>query len=253
MPFFLRASLLAAALWSGCGAALADEVVSESRSVDARTTRINLDGIVNLTLKQGPVASLTLHGEKRYLQKVSVSQQGELLQIGSDIRGSHPGKIELRAELTLPALRELVSAGVGGADVSGFGGEELRLALDGAGAMKVAANYRNISAKLGGVGNLSIAAGRSDSVDLNLRGAGKIDISGQSKTLHAQLGGVGGLDAQQLQADAVDLNITGIGSATVYAKNSANVTLSGLGSANVYGKPASRNARSRGMGSISWN
>lgn len=253
MHFFLRATMLAAALWNGGGAALADEIVSESRSVDVRATRINLDGIVNLKLKQGPVASLTLYGEKRYLQKVSLSQQGELLQIGSDIRASHPGKIELRAELTLPAVRELVSAGVGNTEVSGFSGDQLRLALDGAGAMKVAANYRNISAKLGGVGNLSIAAGQCDNVDLNLRGAGKIDISGQSKTLHAQLGGVGGLDAQQLLADAVDLNITGIGDASVYARNSANLKLSGLGSAHVYGKPANRNARTRGMGSISWN
>lgn len=252
MNTFLRMAVLATALCSGTQAALADEIVSETRPVDARATKINLDGLVSLKLKQGPTASLTLYGEKRYLQKVTAIQNGDTLRIDSDIKGTRMNKTELRAELTLPNLRELASNGVGSAEVNGFSGDDLRVALDGAGSVKVASEYKNLSAKLGGVGSMTIKVGSSESVDLNLRGAGQIEISGQSKVLHANLGGVGSLDAQQLKADSVDVNLTGLGSASVYAKNAANMKLSGMGSATVYGKPATRNSSARGMGSVSW-
>lgn len=252
MHKLLRTALLAASLAASAGAALADEVVGERRAVDARAVRVKLDGVVGLKLKQGPGAALTLYGEKRYLDKINVTQSGDTLRIDSALRGVRLGRNELRAELTLPNLRELVSGGVGSAEVDGFSGEELRLALEGAGAVKVKADYRKVSVKLGGVGGMTVDLGRSDDVELKLRGAGQIQISGQSKTLRADLGGIGSLDAQQLQADSVELNLSGLGGATVYARNAARLTLSGMGSATVYGKPATRSAATHGMGGVSW-
>ncbi|WP_295995586.1 DUF2807 domain-containing protein [Rugamonas sp.] len=244
--------MLAAMLACGAHHALADDIGSESRNVDARAVRVNLDGIINLTVKQGAAPALTIYGDKRYFQRVTVTQDGDTLRIDAHLRGLHIGKPDLRAELTLPTLRELVSGGVGTAEVSGFTGDELRLALDGAGAVKVNAHYKNVTAKLGGVGSMQINAGDSDMVNLDMRGAGQIDIAGNSRTLHARLGGVGSLDAQALRADDVDVDMTGLGSASVYAKHSANLKLSGLGSATVYGKPASRSASAHGMGSVTW-
>ncbi|HEV7814834.1 MAG TPA: DUF2807 domain-containing protein [Janthinobacterium sp.] len=249
--------LFAAALMFLCATlgtnANADSQVSESRNIDARTVKIVLDGIVDLKLKQGTSASLVIYGEKRYIDKVRTTQSGDTMQIGSDIRGeAHFGSHQLRAELTLPALQELVSGGVGAADVRGFSGKELALALNGAGAVTVSGNYRNIRARLAGVGGMTVNNGDSDSVDLNLRGAGQIAVTGQSKLLHARLGGIGNLDAEQLHADSVEVEMTGLGSASVYAKNSANLHLSGMGSATVYGNPAKRSASTGGMGSVSW-
>ena len=66
------------------------------------------------------------------------------------------------------------------------------------------------------------------------------------------LGGVGSLDAQQLRAESVDVNMTGLGSASVYARNNANLTLTGLGSATVYGNPVNRKSSARGLGGVSW-
>jgi len=252
MNTFFKAAMLVAALATSANSALAEDSGSESRNVDARAVKVNLDGIINLTVKQGPAATLTIYGDKRYLPRVNVTQNGDTLRIDADLHGLHIGKTDLRAELTLPNLRELVSGGVGSAEVSGFTGDELRLALDGAGAVKVNAHYRNVTARLGGVGSMHINAGDSDNVNLDMRGAGQIDIAGTSKTLHAKLGGVGSLDAQELRADSVDIDMTGLGGASVYAKTSANLKLSGLGSATVYGKPASRSASAHGMGSVSW-
>jgi hypothetical protein len=254
MNKFVNATMMAVALYAGgAGAAQAADIASESRAVDARIVKVVLDGVIDLKLKQGTQPALVISGERRYLPNVVVSRSGETLRIGTDLRGIHVGRPALRAELTLPNLSELVSAGVGSADVQGFSGERIRVALDGAGAVQLQAHYRSVDANLNGAGSMKVDTGLAESVALNLRGAGRMVVSGESRNLRAHLGGVGSLDAQQLKSDSVDVDMTGMGGATVFAKTSANLRLTGLGSATVYGRPASRSTSAHGLGRVNWH
>lgn len=255
MTQLFRAAVLATALCAASGTAMAQQV-SESRTIDARVTKIKLGGVVALQVKQGPTASLTLSGTRKMVDTVTTTQNGDVLTI--DMRkvsfswgGDDDG--EVRAVLTVPNLSMLTSTGVGSATLSGFNGNAITLEQDGAGSVTLNGNYKMVKARLGGVGSMTLAGGTSDEVDLSLRGAGKIAVSGKAKVLKAKLAGVGSLDAKGLQADAVDLDLNGLGGATVTAIQSANVSLSGMGSANVYGKPAQRTSSDRGMGSVSWH
>ena len=255
MNKILGTMMMAAALAVTATPAAADEQMSQQRGIDARVLKVKLGGVIDLRIKQGATPSLVLIGEKRDVARVSVVQSGDTLTIDTENRGWHFGggdRHDVRAELTLPNLNELVSHGVGATDVQGFTGKEVRLTLDGAGSVKITSQYRNVIARLGGVGSMTLNAGDTDQVDLKLRGAGHIAVNGHSKLLRATLGGVGSLDARQLEADAVDLDMSGLGGATVYAKTTANLKLSGLGSATVYGKPGNRSAEARGLGSVSW-
>lgn len=254
MNTFFGTAVMAATL-AISSAASAGEQVTQNRSIDANATKIKLGGIISLKVKQGPTPSLVIIGDKEYVEKVSVSQRGDVISIDTDSPNWRFGKgekRELRAELTMPSLKELNSNGVGSTEVRGFSGDELKVVLDGAGAVNVDSNYKNVVARLSGVGSMTLNPGNSDKVDVKLGGAGHMALNGSSKLLQAQLGGVGSLDAQKLQADAVELDMSGLGGASVFAKTSANLKLSGLGSATVYGKPAKRSAESRGMGSVSW-
>jgi hypothetical protein len=254
MNKFVNATMMAVALYANAAhAAQAADIVSESRAVDARVVKVVLDGVIDLTLKQGAQPGLIISGDPRYLPKVVVIQRGDMLRIGTDLHGIHVGRPQLRAELTLPNLSELVSAGVGSAEVKGFSGDKVRIALDGAGAVHVTSQYRNLNANLNGAGSMTVDTGLAENVDLNLRGAGQMVVSGESRSLRARLGGVGSLDAQQLKSDSVDVDMTGLGGATVYAKTSASLRLTGLGSATVYGQPASRSASARGLGHVNWH
>ncbi|WP_288378502.1 head GIN domain-containing protein [uncultured Massilia sp.] len=245
--FFTALALLAAP-------ALADEVVRESRNVDARVTKVKLGGVVDLVVRQGATPSLVVSGDKRYVQRITTSQRGDTLEIDTeslnDRRGERHDK--LRAELTVPKLSEFSSEGVGASQLTGFSGDSLRVALEGAGAVTLNGNYRSIDARLGGVGGLNLNGVRTERLDLNLGGAGRINVSGESKVLHATLAGVGSLDARELRAETVDLDMSGLGGATVHATQAADVDLSGMGSATVYGKPASRRANTSGMGKVAW-
>lgn len=243
---------LAAFLGLAAPAAAGDKTVLETRQVDGRVVRIRLDGIIDLRLRQGEPASLTLVGERRWLERTSTVQNGDTLHIDTEGRGFKLGGANLRAELTLPALREINSEGVGSTEVSGFTGDDLDLTLEGAGSMKVRCNYKHVSASLGGVGSMNLQGLDNDTVEIDLRGAGYITLGGSTKSLKAQMGGLGGLDARHFNAQSVDLELSGLGNATVSAKDSANLNLSGMGSVTIYGKPLNRNVSVDGLGKVSW-
>lgn len=248
-------AMMATTLTLTTGAALAADLVREARTVDARVTRVKLDGVVDLVVRQGSKPSLVLSGERDDLAQVTTRQRGETLEIDTEHRNNwnfSNRSSRLRAELTVPNLTEFVSEGVGASTVTGFHGDRIVLALDGAGAVTLNGNYRNIDARLGGVGSLTIDAAKAERMDLALRGAGKLAVTGQTRTLNATLAGLGSLDAEKLRAENVDLDMSGLGGATVYASSAIDVNLSGMGSATVYGKPAQRNATAGGMGKVHW-
>jgi len=250
-PFPLIHTLLCWVLCWCAGIVSADET-GENRTVDNRIVKVRLDGIVDLRVRQGSVASLRITGDKRYLDKVTASQSGDTLVLDTDISGVRLSRPSLRADLVLPGLRELVSEGVGSTEVSGFTGDQLDITLDGAGSMKLTAEYRRLRANLGGVGSMHVWVKDSESVELDLRGAGYVTIGGRSKLLRASLGGLGGLNAQQFDADSVNIDLSGLGNATVNARTNLDLNLSGLGSVTVYGKPLNRNVSVDGLGRVSW-
>lgn len=246
---------LALVLCMGAGAALAgpDETVSQSRSLDARIVRVKLEGLVDLTLRHGLTPALVLSGDKDLMARASAATEGDTLTIATEGKAFRWSRRQmLRAELTLPQLRQVSSDSLGMADIQGFRGDELELALEGAGAMKVQCAYRLISARLGGVGSMHIESAGAEGLDLNLSGAGLVTLRGSGKWLKASLNGLGGLDAQQFAVDTVDLDLSGLGNASVRVRENASLNLSGLGSVTVHGRPARRNVNINGLGKVNW-
>lgn len=247
--------LLTFCAWFGSAVAADARQGTETRPVDARVVRVKVEGLVDLKVTQGPVAGLVISGDKDLLVKTTTGQDGDTIIIDTEVNGIQLNRKNhgLRAELTLPALREVSSESVGWTDISGFSGQQLDLKLDGAGSMKVKCDYKVISVVLGGVGSMNIQGGAAtEGIDLNLRGAGYVTLRGGSKWLKADLGGLGGLDAQHFQVDTVNLDLSGLGNATVNARQNATLNVSGLGSVTVHGKPANRSVRVDGLGKVSW-
>jgi hypothetical protein len=235
------------------------DTVSETRPLDERVVRIKLDGIVDVHVRQGSPASMTVRGDRRWVARTSTDQHGDTLNIDTELRSG--GLTErfvvremspLRVDLTLPNLREIRSDSVGSTTVSGFSGEDLDLTHDGAGSMVVQCNYKRLTANLGGIGSMVIQGLNGEGVELNLRGAGSISLAGKGKWLRADLGGLGGLNAQQFAVENVNLDVSGLGNATVTAHQNAVLNLSGMGSVTVYGKPLNRRAEVDGLGKVSW-
>lgn len=253
MKQLIRAVVVGTTLCAAASA-MAQEV-TESRQVNAGANIVHLGGAVSLNMKQGSTPSLVLTGDKELLAKVTVRQDGSTLSIDMEKAQVNWGmgkRQAVRAELTLPSLKEYTSHGVGASTVKGFSGDSLKLSLSGAGSLNGDVNYKRIDADLGGVGSVKLNTGKSERIDLSVGGTGSTTLTGETGMLDAELGGVGSLDAKDLQASSVDLSMSGIGSATVYAKDSAKVELTGLGGATVYGNPPKRSSSATGLGSVKW-
>jgi len=254
MNHMMRLGMTAALLGACAGAAsAAPETATETRTIDARVVRVNLEGVVNLQIRQGANAVLVLKGDPRLVGRTVATQHGDTLSIGLEGRGASLGRSSgVQAELVLPALRAVSSESVGSTTVNGFSGDALKIDLDGAGSMNVSSQFRVITASLGGVGSLRILDADSDSIELDLGGAGFVSVSGRSRSLKAELSGLGGLDAQKCVAESVKVELSGLGNATVNARHSADLELSGMGSVTVFGKPANRKVVVDGLGKVNW-
>lgn len=230
--------------------AFADTMASERRAIDAKVQKVLLDGVVSVTIKQGATPSLVVFAENNQLAYIATEQIGDVMRIGSKRPSGNQTK--LRAEITLPQLQELIAAGVGNSEVTGFSGDTMRLNLKGAGSVSFQGSYKDVQSHLSGVGSLVLNLSNNDNTKFKLSGLGSAVLKGQSKNFRADLLGLGSLDAEHFIADTLDMRVKGMGSATAYAKQSATVNLAGMGSATIYGKPTTRNANRKGMGSISW-
>jgi hypothetical protein len=226
-------------------------LATETRTLTPGIVAIDLNGPIDLVLKQGATPALTVRAEQRMLPKIETIQNGDTLHIDTKGLLLHTNR-SMRVEVTIPALQKLLVSGSGDSKVSGFSGEQLQLALHGSGDVVLNGQYRHINVSVTGSGDLKLDAGTSDNMNLNLTGSGEISTSGQSKVLIAKLTGSGDLNARQLQADTVNLTLHGSGDSSVFAKQSANLTLSGSGDISVYGKPAQRKVNNSGSGEIIW-
>mgnify|MGYP003384473941 CR=1 FL=1 len=228
----------------------AQNVISENRSLDAKVEKLQIDGVVDVQLKQGAVASLLVFGDKDALGKLSTEQTGQLLHIKTAKNFNNKNK--LRAEITLPHLSSLVLNGVGRSEAQGFTGELLQLELKGAGTMQIQGSYKHVISTLSGVGSLNLNLSNNDNTEFKLSGTGSALLRGKSKDFHADLSGLGSLDAQHFEADSLTLRLKGMGSASAFAKKEVTLNLSGMGSATIYGNPPTRSTKKSGMGSVTW-
>ncbi len=247
---FWKTTLCAAFGLAVSCSALADNG-SETRTIDARISKVYLEGTASLELRQGATASLVVSGDKDELKNITTGQSGDTLRIDNE-SGFYLHAPHLHIELTLPSLSQITSSGVGSAQVSGFSGDSLQINVTGTGSVNVTSHYKQVVIHSTGIGSTNVDDGDSDKIEVHAPGAGHVTLVGQTRELVSKLDGVGGLDARDLKADNVTTTLNGVGNVKVYAKKSANMYLHGVGSVTVYGNPAIRNAEVSGFGKINW-
>jgi hypothetical protein len=227
-------------------------VATEKRPLGASVGTVDLSGPINLTLRQGPAASLEVRGEQRLLANVDTTVEGGTLHIGPrGILLRHRQPIEVT--LVLPALEHLNIAGSGDSTVSGFSGERIELNVDGSAGLRFNGRYREIDAGLRGSGEVELTGGNSERVVAEVQGTGRMTLVGASHELHAEITGSGELDARHLRAEDAHLSHHGSGTSAVYASKHVNVELTGSGDVTVYGNPNNRAVSRNGSGSVSFH
>jgi hypothetical protein len=227
------------------------DLESETRPVSGDVEVIDLNGPIDLTLRQGATARLEVKGEQRLLANIDTSSNGDTLHIGTTgMLLYHRQPIQV--VLTLPTLRELHVRGDGDSTVNGFSGDAIEVRMEGRGSLKFNGRFSEVDAVVRGTGEVEMNGGASTKVEATVEGSGKLTVVGSAKQLKAVLAGSGDLSARHMKAGVVDLTMMGSGSAAVNATERLHATLLGTGDIDVYGKPAAREVTINGSGSVSY-
>lgn len=224
-------------------------VASATRTIGADVTEIDLSGPIDMTLRQGAIASLTVRGEQRLLGNVDTTQDGKSLRIGTKGMLLHHRQ-PLQVVLVLPSIDKLSIRGSGDSTINGFSGERIDVQLYGSGNVKFNGRYKDVMAAVHGSGDMEMNGGSSDKVAVALVGSGQMTVVGSCKEFKADQTGSGDLDAEHLAADATLVNLRGSGTSVVRAIKTADVTLRGSGDVSVLGSPTTRNINKTGSGDV---
>jgi hypothetical protein len=224
-------------------------LATEKRTLGASIAEVELNGPINLNLRQGTTASLEVRGEQRLLANVDTTVDRDTLHIGPrGILLRHRQPIEVT--LTLPTLEHLTLGGSGQHTVSGFSGERIELTVTGSTGLRFNGRYREIDATLQGSGEVEITGGNAERVKADMKGSGHMTLVGGARELQAEIAGSGELDARHLRADDAKLDHQGSGTSAVYARKHVQVEMTGSGHVTIYGNPDRREISRSGSGSV---
>lgn len=226
-------------------------VSSEKRTIGKAVNQIDLNGPIDLTLRQGAVASLEVRGEQRLLGNVATFVENDTLHIetkGMLLHHRHP----LQVILVLPEVNTLTFRGSGDSTVNGFSGERVDVQLRGSGNVKFNGRYKEVAASVHGSGEMELNGGSSDKVDVALVGSGEMTVVGSCKEFKAEQTGSGDLNAEHLTAERANVELHGSGTSVILAKKSADLNLRGSGDISVYGNPNERVVNRTGSGGVTF-
>lgn len=224
-------------------------LATETRVVSTGISAIDLSGPIDLTMRQGAVASLVVKGEQRLLGNVETLQEGATLHIGIKGMLLHHRQ-PLQVTLIVPSIDNINVYGSGDTTINGFSGERITVRLSGSGDVKFNGRYKEVLGTLQGSGDLELNGGTSEMVEVTLVGSGDLTVVGSSKRLRVEQTGSGDVHAEHMTAQEANVSLRGSGRAVVTVRDKADMTLRGSGDIEVHGNPAQRNVDGTGSGEV---
>ena len=189
------------------GAALAGEQTRNAGNFSS----IRTQGALIVEVEVGPVASIKVKGDDKYIAKVVTDVVGDELLISYKEKNNIRISDDLKVIVTTPNLTKF---------------------------------------KMEGAGMTTVKKIAGDRFDLNYEGVGMLVMSGKVNSFKVRAQGVGHVDAKDLIAESVDANVEGIGSVKVHATEKLKANVQGIGSLTYYGNPKNISKSVEGIGGV---
>jgi hypothetical protein len=190
-------------------------IVSEKRTT-SEFTGISVSGGIEVELKVGPVASVTIEADDNIIGHVETIVNEGILKIRT--KNLHnTSNIHLKAYITAPAITSINTSG--GSDVV---------------VKDVLKSDSKLSFELSGGGSITAAVDAPD-VDTDMSGGGTIKLTGRTKNYEAEVSGGGDLHSYDLMSENTKVSVSGGGSASVHASVKLVASASGGGDITYHG------------------
>lgn len=209
-----------AALAQAPPAAAAEELQQETRVV-AGFRRVEINGMVRVTLVQGTAEGVTIEAPAAGLPRISTEVHGGTLVVDVPRPAWHWFSGTDRAPHVTVRLRDLDRIELAGAVT--LDSDSLR--------------SNNLVLDLAGACTLRLADLEASSLRIDGSGATKIDIAGKVARQKVDLSGAGSYQAEGLLSSDAIVEVSGAGKAVVNASNSLAVEISGAGKVEYLGDP----------------
>jgi len=196
----------------------------------ATFSKIKVDGAIDVTVEKGDTQRVTVEGESNLIPLVNTDVNGDSWRIGtSKCYSTTQG---LMVHIVTPNLASIDVEGSGSVksgDVFGMGPV-------------------HFSCK--GSGDITIDGIDAQELKLDIEGSGAITVKGTCSKLEGSLEGSGDLHGKDLTANEAKLDVSGSGSATITAITKLDAKVQGSGEIRYAGKPEV-NSKVEGSGSVS--
>jgi len=231
----LVALLLAMGLLSGCVLVCSGRI--ESRDYDLEGFEgLNASHGFRVQVSQGDEYAVRVTSDDNILDRVVVRLDGDVLILALPSGTMTTSRLE--AEVTMPAIREVVASGGSRVNLSGFSEEQdaFRGDVSGGGRIEGEIHAEAIDLSASGGGRLEgDVFAETIAVSLSGGSQAELDGSGGRLTLSISGGGTGALE--ELIVESADVNLSGGSQATVNATDSLDATASGGSTLRYIGDP----------------
>ena len=198
-------------------------------------TRLQVNGVFNLTLTQSDDESIEVEGPPTLIDKWIIDQQGDLLVLKMEkIDGFNFNKGDFKIRISLKDLKELNYDGVGNLKTNGL--------------FKV----RDLKLLGNGVGNLELEL-EAKEIDADFDMVGNITLRGNAFQVIFKNNGVGKLDASQLIVENMEVNSSGIGKVEIHCEGDLSLVVDGIGKVSYTGNPRIIKKEVSGIGKVEEN
>lgn len=193
-----------------CFASVTAHADEQTRNV-AQFKKISITGPMNLTVDAGKPFSVSVHGDAKFIGRVTTRVVNGELRISMNEDSNINIRKHDRVVVSMPSLTSFEAEGAGLARLNNVQGDRL---------------------------------------DVEYSGAGSLVINGKVRHLRIDAEGVGEVDTKSLIAQEADVSFEGIGAVSIYASEKLTADVEGMGNLTYYGNPRIVNKSVSGIGSV---
>jgi hypothetical protein len=233
------------------------KLVTEPRTVSG-FSRVDMQGIGNLTITQGDVESLTITADENLLSYITTRVVNGTLEIGMEPNISLNPTREIEYMLVMKTVEGVQLSGFGNIESEELKGEDLEVKLSGSGDINIgkiesnsllvrisgfgdfdaqSINAKTPTIEISGSGDMHVDELNAEDLMVKISGFGNAYLSGQTITQDVQILGSGDYEAKDLQSDSAIVKVTGFGNPTLWVKETLDLTITGSGTVEYYGSP----------------
>lgn len=205
-------------------------IVKESRDISS-FNKIEINGLVNVYLKQGTTESVTVEADKNLIPYILTSVKNGIMNISTKEDFNLKKSTKLNVYVTLNNITDLECNGVGNVKT------ESKLDLN------------DINIENNSVGNIDLEI-NCNKLILENNSVGNTILTGNIDIGNIEHNGVGNIKAFDLKSDILTIESNAVGNAEVSSEREIYIELNGMGNINYKGAAAVKKLEKNGFGNI---